>query len=189
MSRPWATRVALIAAVASTPGVAAAQRYPLLDSTAVALLSGELSGDAAYDHVRVLTSYHRPQGSDTLGVAARYVERMAKQFGLQLIPSERSESTNRDRRGRRAVSIGQLLQQGDAERAERAEERRKQQRPLPFLRPSALSARSASPCFCRVPIEGPLSRESLDSSTSPLRGSARNDSGAGVHIIGWHARR
>jgi hypothetical protein len=47
------------------------------------MLSGEISGDAAYDHVRVLTSYHRPQGSDTLGVAARYVERMARQFGLQ----------------------------------------------------------------------------------------------------------
>ena len=59
-----------------------AQRYPLLDSTTVAFLSGEISGDAAYDHVRVLTSYHRPQGSDTLGVAARYVERTARAFGL-----------------------------------------------------------------------------------------------------------
>jgi len=64
---------------------ASAQRYPLLDSTAVALLSGEISGDAAYDHIRVLTSYHRPQGSDTLGVAARYVERTARQFGLQQV--------------------------------------------------------------------------------------------------------
>ena len=64
---------------------ATAQRYPLLDSTSVALLSGEISGDAAYDHVRVLTSYHRPQGSDTLGVAARYVERMARQLGLQQV--------------------------------------------------------------------------------------------------------
>lgn len=63
-------------------GTAQAQRYPLLDSTAVALLSGEISGDAAFDHVRALTSYHRPQGSDTLGVAARYVERMARAFGL-----------------------------------------------------------------------------------------------------------
>ena len=64
---------------------ASAQRYTLLDSTAVALLSGEISGDAAYDHIRVLTSYHRPQGSDTLGVAARYVERTARQFGLQQV--------------------------------------------------------------------------------------------------------
>src|SRR3954454_19840728 len=56
----------------ATPAIA--QRYPLLDSTAVAMLSGEISGDAAYDHVRVLSGFHRPQGSDTLGVAARYVE-------------------------------------------------------------------------------------------------------------------
>ena len=69
----------------STAARASAQRYPLLDSTAVALLSGEISGDAAYDHIRVLTSYHRPQGSDTLGVAARYVERMARQFGMQQV--------------------------------------------------------------------------------------------------------
>jgi len=74
---------ALVVALALAPSFAEAQRYPLLDSTAVAMLSGEISGDAAYDHVRVLTSYHRPQGSDTLGVAARYVERTARQFGLQ----------------------------------------------------------------------------------------------------------
>ena len=72
-------------AVGFTPSLVEAQRYPLLDSTAVAMLSGEISGDAAYDHIRVLTSYHRPQGSDTLGVAARYVERMAKQFGLRQV--------------------------------------------------------------------------------------------------------
>jgi hypothetical protein len=70
-------------AASATP--VGAQRYPLLDSTRVAVLSGEISGDAAYDHIRVLTSYHRPQGSDTLGVAARYVERMARQFGLQQV--------------------------------------------------------------------------------------------------------
>lgn len=84
MRIPRATRVALISLVLSfKPDVMLAQRYPLLDSTTVAYLSGEVSGDAAYDHVRVLTSYHRPQGSDTLGVAARYVERMARAFGLQ----------------------------------------------------------------------------------------------------------
>jgi len=76
---------AFVAVAVLVPALARAQRYPLLDSGAVALLSGEISGDAAYDHVRVLTSYHRPQGSDTLGVAARYVERMARQFGLQQV--------------------------------------------------------------------------------------------------------
>jgi hypothetical protein len=80
-----AARVAAAAVAVFAPTLVGAQRYPLLDSTAVAVLSGEVSGDAAYDHIRVLTSYHRPQGSDTLGVAARYVERMARQFGLQQV--------------------------------------------------------------------------------------------------------
>ena len=74
---------ALLIAASLTPAFAGGQRFALLDSNAVAMLSGEISGDAAYDHIRVLTNYHRPQGSDTLAVAARYVERMAKQFGLQ----------------------------------------------------------------------------------------------------------
>lgn len=86
MTRVAARGAAVLAlTLALAPAPAEAQRYPLLDSTAVALLSGEISGDAAYDHVRVLSSYHRPQGSDTLGVAARYVERMARQFGLQQV--------------------------------------------------------------------------------------------------------
>ena len=80
-----AALVAVAALAAGAPSLVEAQRYPLLDSTAVAMLSGEISGDAAYDHIRVLTNYHRPQGSDTLGVAARYVERMAKQFALQQV--------------------------------------------------------------------------------------------------------
>ena len=79
--------IAALVAVAGglAPTLARAQRYGLLDSTTVAVLSGEISGDAAYDHIRVLTSYHRPQGSDTLAVAARYVERLAREFGLQRV--------------------------------------------------------------------------------------------------------
>jgi hypothetical protein len=71
-----------VALSVAVPAALHAQSYPLLDSTRVAFLSGEISGDAAYDHVRVLSNYHRPQGSDTLMVAAQYVERMAKAFGL-----------------------------------------------------------------------------------------------------------
>ncbi|MGH7720307.1 MAG: M28 family peptidase, partial [Gemmatimonadaceae bacterium] len=59
-----------------------AQSYPLLDSATSHVLAAEISGDAAYDHVRALSSYHRPQASDTLFVAAQYVERMARAFGL-----------------------------------------------------------------------------------------------------------
>jgi hypothetical protein len=76
--------VCSVFSVVSTRAVAA-QTYSLLDSTKVALLAGEISGDAAYDHVRVLSNYHRPQGSDTLMVAAQYVERMAKAFKLERV--------------------------------------------------------------------------------------------------------
>ena len=85
-----ARAAAVVLLAASSPALATAQRYRLMDSTAVAMLSGEISGDAAYDHVRVLTSFPRPQGSDTLGVAARYVERLARQFGLQAIDGTRT---------------------------------------------------------------------------------------------------
>jgi Peptidase family M28 len=61
----------------------AAQTYPLLDRRLTDLISAEISGDAAYDHIRVLSGYHRPQGSDTLYVAAQYVERMARAYGLE----------------------------------------------------------------------------------------------------------
>ena len=63
MRARYAAVLLMVSSIA--PAFAVAQRYPLLDSTAVAMLSGEISGDAAYDHIRVLTNYHRPQGSDT----------------------------------------------------------------------------------------------------------------------------
>ena len=92
MPRPRAAHAALLGVILAAPAPAAAQRYPLLDSTAVAMLSGEISGDAAYDHVRVLTSYHRPQGSDTLGVAARYVEVFDHASPGELAPVGRTAS-------------------------------------------------------------------------------------------------
>ena len=64
---------------------AAAQQYPLLDSAHTNLIAAEISGDAAFDHIRALSPYHRPQGSDTLYLAAQYVERMARAFGLDSV--------------------------------------------------------------------------------------------------------
>lgn len=74
---------------------AAAQQYPLLDSVRTNLITAEISGDAAFDHIRALSQYHRPQGSDTLYLAAQYVERMARAFGLDSValimqPSKRA---------------------------------------------------------------------------------------------------
>ena len=61
------------------------QQYPLIDSTYTNLIGAEISGDAAFDHIRALSPYHRPQGSDTLYLAAQYVERMARAFGLDSV--------------------------------------------------------------------------------------------------------
>ncbi|HEV2748931.1 MAG TPA: M28 family metallopeptidase [Gemmatimonadales bacterium] len=83
-------------ALAATPPAARAQQYALLDSVKTNLISAEISGDAAYDHIRILSAYHRPQGSDTLYVAAQYVERMARAFGLdsvRLIMQESKRTT------------------------------------------------------------------------------------------------
>jgi hypothetical protein len=64
---------------------ATGQQYPLLDSTYTNLIAAEISGDAAFDHIRALSPYHRPQGSDTLYLAAQYVERMARAYGLDSV--------------------------------------------------------------------------------------------------------
>ena len=63
----------------------AAQTYPLLDSATTARIVAEISGDAAYDHIRAMSGWHRPQGSDTLYVAAQYAERMARAAGLERV--------------------------------------------------------------------------------------------------------
>lgn len=74
--------LALLCALA-LPRAARARTYPLLDPRTTELITAEVSGDAAYDHIRVLSAYHRPQGSDTLYVAAKYAEGKARAFGLE----------------------------------------------------------------------------------------------------------
>ena len=77
--------LSLLAAAATLSHVAGAQQYPLLDSVKTNVITAEISGDAAFDHIRALSPYHRPQGSDTLYLAAQYVERMARAFGLDSV--------------------------------------------------------------------------------------------------------
>ncbi|HEY2852484.1 MAG TPA: M28 family peptidase [Gemmatimonadaceae bacterium] len=89
------TRTILCVALVAPLRVAIAQQYPLLDSVRTNLITAEISGDAAFDHIRALSPYHRPQGSDTLYLAAQYVERMARAFGLDSValimqPSKRA---------------------------------------------------------------------------------------------------
>ena len=68
----------LIGATAALSG----QSLPLLDPATIRLVSQEISGDAAYKHIRYLSQLHRPRGSEKLWDAATYVEAKAREAGL-----------------------------------------------------------------------------------------------------------
>ncbi len=84
-----ATVVVLVA------GTARAQVLPVLDAERTQLITQETSGDAAYEHIRYMTQFHRPDGgSDGLWAVAEYVAAKARAFGLsdvQLIKQPFSE--------------------------------------------------------------------------------------------------
>ena len=78
------------------PGPVAAQTLPLLDSTRTRLITEEISGDAAYAHMRFMTQYHRPRGGDNnLWTVAQYHERKAREYGLTEVSLIRQASTTR----------------------------------------------------------------------------------------------
>ena len=62
----------------------AAQELSVLDAQQTRWITQEVSGDAAYEHVRFMTTtYHRPDGgSDGLMKVARYYEAKARELGL-----------------------------------------------------------------------------------------------------------
>lgn len=63
---------------------AAAQNLPLLPENRVRLITQEVSGDAAYEHIRFMTQFHRPGGgADGLWEVARYFEAKAREYGLR----------------------------------------------------------------------------------------------------------
>ena len=76
-------------------GSARAQVLPVLDAERTQLIMQETSGDAAYEHIRYMTQFHRPDGgSDGLWAVAEYVADKARLFGLsdvQLIKQPFSE--------------------------------------------------------------------------------------------------
>ncbi|MBE0592606.1 MAG: hypothetical protein IH616_09435, partial [Gemmatimonadales bacterium] len=76
-------------------GNARAQVLPVLDAERTQLITQETSGDAAYEHIRYMTQFHRPDGgSDGLWAVAEYVADKARAFGLsdvQLIKQPFSE--------------------------------------------------------------------------------------------------
>lgn len=93
MARP---RLALSAALLVSAGTAAAQTLPILDSARTRLITEEISGDAAYAHMRFMTQFHRPRGGDNnLWTVAEYHERKAKDYGLTDVSLIKQASTTR----------------------------------------------------------------------------------------------
>ena len=72
--------VALLAFGAAQAG---AQTFNILPEDQVRIISAEISGDAAYAHIRHNSQFHRPRGgSDGLWKVARYYEEKAREYGL-----------------------------------------------------------------------------------------------------------
>src|SRR5688500_835878 len=60
-----------------------AQELSILPEQQIRLISEEISGDAAYAHVRHNSQFHRPRGgSDGLWKVAQYYEEKAREYGL-----------------------------------------------------------------------------------------------------------
>ncbi len=73
---------------------AQAQDLSLLDPAQTQLISQEISGDAAYGHIRFMTQFHRPRGgSDGLWTVAEYVAAKATEFGLSDVQLIKQAST------------------------------------------------------------------------------------------------
>ncbi len=61
----------------------AAQSSPFVDDTVERLLVNEISGDLAFETLRITTQWHKPGGSEGFFAVAHYVEGRAKAAGLQ----------------------------------------------------------------------------------------------------------
>jgi hypothetical protein len=75
--------VALLGAGLAVPSTARAQALPFLDAGHVRAIENEISGDAAFEHIRFMTQFHRPRGgADGLWEVAEYTARTARAAGL-----------------------------------------------------------------------------------------------------------
>jgi hypothetical protein len=60
-----------------------AQTTPFLSDDEIRMLSNEISGDRAFEHIRWLTHWHRDSGMEGYFKAAEYIVKAAKEVGLQ----------------------------------------------------------------------------------------------------------
>lgn len=71
-----------------------AQELSVLDPDDARLIAQEVSGDAAYEHIRYMTQFHRPRGgSDGLWRVAEYVRDQAEAFGMSDVQLIRQAAT------------------------------------------------------------------------------------------------
>jgi hypothetical protein len=93
--KPLSCPIGIASIVLLAAGSARAQVLPVLDADRTQLITQEVSGDAAYEHIRYMTQFHRPDGgSDGLWAVAEYMAEKARSFGLtdvQLIKQPFSE--------------------------------------------------------------------------------------------------
>lgn len=73
---------------------AGAQTSPFIDSKIEQYLVNELSGDVAWDNMRWLAHYHRMSGSKEYHESALFIEKKAKEYGLEDVKIVRHKATN-----------------------------------------------------------------------------------------------
>jgi hypothetical protein len=75
----------MLCAVAFVPlaPLCRAQTTPFLSDEEIRMLSNEISGDRAFEHIRWLTHWHRDSGMEGYFKAAEYVVKAAKEVGLE----------------------------------------------------------------------------------------------------------
>src|SRR5687768_18236547 len=67
----------------SSAAPSSAQQLNILPDDQVRILSAEISGDAAFAHIRHNSQFHRPRGgSDGLWKVAQYYDEKAREYGL-----------------------------------------------------------------------------------------------------------
>ena len=75
--------LALASALVAVPS-AFAQQSPFLPEPVYRVLANEVSGDISNEHVRWFTHWHRPTaGSEGFEEVAKYIERKAREYGLE----------------------------------------------------------------------------------------------------------
>ncbi len=70
------------------------QTSPFIDPTFEKYLVNELSGDLAFDNLRWLAHYHRTGGSKDFHEAALFIEKKAKEYGLEDVKLVRQKSNS-----------------------------------------------------------------------------------------------